>query len=420
MKTLAVSWYNRIPQHIKEILHTLKKNGHIAYLAGGCVRDFLLELTPKDFDIATDADPEQVASLFPKTLDIGKAFGIMMIVTPEETVEVARFRTDGQYNNHRHPDSVTFSNPEEDAKRRDFTINALFYDGSQEQVMDYVGGLDDLSHRRIRAVGDPLARIQEDSLRMLRAVRFVAQLEQKGFSLDPELLRAIQASASKIRLVSKERITQEFFHILQSKSPISGLKLFEASGLWKELFAIPYRNDEVEKLWTLWNSLFGEASQSEPQHQENADTFLLAAIFSSSGKNFQADLAPFVLFSSQQKKNLHWILDGAADLFSVDLANRKTAAIHPCWREGLVLKANQRSRDELLQWMQWRKQNEKNLDPPPLVNGSDLLALGIPSGPELGRISKLIRQEQLREQLHTKDDAVKLAQQYLKNSASKT
>ncbi len=412
MKTLAVSWYNRIPQHIKEILDTLKNNGHLAYLAGGCVRDFLLDLSPKDFDIATDADPAQVAKLFPKTLDIGKAFGIMMIVTPEETVEVARFRTDGQYNNHRHPDSVIFSNPEEDAKRRDFTINALFYDGNQELVMDYVGGLEDLQAQRIRAVGNPEERIQEDALRMLRAVRFVAQLGHKGFQMDADLLHAIQIKSEKILLVSKERISQEFSHILQSKSPLAGLSLFVESGLWKEVFRFPYGKEEIEKAWTLWNSLFREEERN-PEHSAN---LLLAGIFSCSGKSYQADLAPLILLSSQQKKNLQWIHQNAEDLFSEDLALRKTAALHSCWREGLVLKAGERRKDELLEWIQWRAKNEMNLDPPALLNGADLMALGVPSGPELGRISKCIRLEQLRGGLHSKEEALKRAKELLKNS----
>jgi len=189
MVSYDVEWYHHLPSHVKEILGRLESNGHKAYVVGGSVRDLWLGTKPKDFDLVSDASPEQIEALFPKTLDVGRSFGIMIVVCPEGPVEIARFRTDGAYTDGRHPNEVTFTNPEEDARRRDFTINALFYELGTEKVIDYVGGVDDLRAQKIRTVGEARERFAEDSLRMLRAVRFCAQLP--SFTLDPAVNAAI-------------------------------------------------------------------------------------------------------------------------------------------------------------------------------------------------------------------------------------
>jgi poly(A) polymerase len=392
MKTLAVTWYNRIPSHIKEILKVLKNRGHTAYLAGGCVRDFLLELPPKDFDIATSATPEEVAQEFPKTLDIGKAFGISMIVTPEETVEVARFRADGEYANHRHPTSVKFSSPEEDAKRRDFTINGLFYDPEQELVIDYVGGIDDLAARKIRAVGDPEKRIQEDALRMLRAVRFLAQLKKKGFSLDPVLITAVQKNAELIQKISKERVTQEILHILASAHPMEGLDSMVVSKLWSQMFRFPLPKIELEKTLTLWKNFFAESPQ----------TLFLAVLFRA-GKE---ELFQRLLLSADCKKSLHWILQQADPLAAATLAQKKTVAQSLHWREALVFHGMDCAPHELAPWIQWRNELGTRLDPPPLLSGEDLQRLGFTPGPKLGNSLKQLREAQLNEVVTTKEEAI--------------
>lgn len=161
---------------VKEVLSQLKNNGHTAYLAGGCVRDLILKRHPQDIDVATDATPQQVSQIFPQTLEVGQNFGVSVIPYSKGQVEVTTFRTDGGYQDHRRPQSVVFSNSKEDALRRDFTINALFLDITQEKIYDYVGGLKDLSQQLLRTVGDPRKRFSEDHLRPLRALRFGAQL----------------------------------------------------------------------------------------------------------------------------------------------------------------------------------------------------------------------------------------------------
>jgi tRNA nucleotidyltransferase (CCA-adding enzyme) len=218
---------------VQRIYHTLIGNGYKAYLAGGCVRDFLLGRVANDLDIATDATPDTIETLFPKTVAVGKAFGVILVVDEGITFEVATFRSDGIYRNGRHPESVVFTTPEEDAQRRDFTVNALFYDLHEGRVLDFVGGVKDLEEKILRAVGNPEARFREDHLRLLRAVRFSAQLD---FALEPATLQAVKVLSSLVKTVSPERIHEETYKLLKSQNPLRGLQLLESTGLGKALF----------------------------------------------------------------------------------------------------------------------------------------------------------------------------------------
>jgi poly(A) polymerase len=216
------------------IVRRLRSAGHVAYFAGGCVRDELLGLAPTDFDVATDATPDRIRSLFARTAEVGAAFGVVLVTPRREeglaadggagagtggrgvTVEVATFRSDGPYTDRRRPDVVHFSDPASDAHRRDFTINALFLDPPAEgdgpgKVIDFVGGQEDLKKKIIRAVGDPDARLAEDHLRALRAVRLGAKL---GFEIEPKTAAAIRAHARELQGVSRERIGDEIRRIL--------------------------------------------------------------------------------------------------------------------------------------------------------------------------------------------------------------
>src|SRR5436305_3547762 len=163
----------------REIANRLRGRGHVAYFAGGCVRDMVRELAAKDFDIATDAKPDVVQKIFPHTYAVGAHFGVVVVVENGMNFEVATFRADGAYVDHRHPVDVRFSSPEEDAKRRDFTINGMFFDPERDEVIDFVGGRADLDGKVVRAIGDPAARFAEERLRMLRAVRFATVLDYK-------------------------------------------------------------------------------------------------------------------------------------------------------------------------------------------------------------------------------------------------
>ncbi|MES2983479.1 MAG: CCA tRNA nucleotidyltransferase [Verrucomicrobiota bacterium] len=206
----------------------LTEADHTAYFAGGCVRDKLLNLVPKDYDIATSATPAEVLKLFPGSNEVGAHFGVVIVKHQGHHIEIATFRTDGSYKDGRRPDSVIFSTPEEDAQRRDFTINGLFEDPISGQIIDHVGGMADLDARLIRAIGDAEQRFQEDALRLLRAVRLSTTL---GFPIEPQTFAAIQSNANLLEKISPERIRDEFSKIIASPNRRRGLELLVESHL---------------------------------------------------------------------------------------------------------------------------------------------------------------------------------------------
>jgi poly(A) polymerase len=212
-----------------QICATLRRHGHQAYLVGGCVRDLILGREPADYDVATDARPERVQELFPRSLSVGAKFGVILVVEDETQVEVATFRSDIGYTDGRHPDAVVYSTtPKEDVQRRDFTINGLLMDPATGEVLDFVGGRADLSAGIVRAIGDPLRRFEEDKLRMLRAVRFAARF---GFQIEPDTMTAIQKLAPKVLEVSLERIRDELTKLLTEGAARRGFELLDESGL---------------------------------------------------------------------------------------------------------------------------------------------------------------------------------------------
>lgn len=211
-----------------QLVQRLLAQGFETYLAGGCVRDKVRGVPPKDFDIATSAQPEVVQKTFEKTIPVGVQFGVILVIEQGHTFEVATFRSDGAYQDGRHPESITFSTVEADSKRRDFTVNGMYLDVRTGQVVDLVGGREDLSRRLIRTIGDPQQRFAEDRLRMLRAVRFAAQLD---FKMDPPCVSAIRANAHDIVSVSRERIQGEISKILTGPSPGNGFRLLDGVGL---------------------------------------------------------------------------------------------------------------------------------------------------------------------------------------------
>jgi tRNA nucleotidyltransferase/poly(A) polymerase len=206
----------------------LKQGGHEAYFAGGCVRDVLLGREPKDYDIATSAPPAEVLRLFPGSNEVGAHFGVVIAKHAGHHVEIATFRTDGSYKDGRRPESVTFATAEEDAQRRDFTINGLFEQPETGAIIDFVNGVSDLHAGILRAIGDPAARFQEDALRLLRAVRFATSLD---FQIEPETSAALAANARLLARISPERIRDEFSKILRAPRRAEGLDLLVSSGL---------------------------------------------------------------------------------------------------------------------------------------------------------------------------------------------
>lgn len=232
-------------QFAQELCAELHRQGYIAYLAGGCVRDMILGIEPRDFDLATDAQPEQVEKMFPKTIAVGKSFGVINVLDPtgQIEVEIATFRQDGNYQDGRRPDQVSFSTPQEDAKRRDLTINALFYDLNNKQIIDFCGGQQDIQNRLIRTVGEPEKRFQEDHLRILRAVRFISQLD---FTIEDETWHAIIDQRKSLSTVSGERVQDEIEKLLVGKAVNKGLKALWQSQVLEQLigFQVPWVDPE--------------------------------------------------------------------------------------------------------------------------------------------------------------------------------
>jgi poly(A) polymerase len=203
------------------VVRRLRESGHEAYFAGGCVRDMLLGLTPKDYDVATGAPPDVVRKIFPNTQAVGAAFGVILVRLGKSVVEVATFRTDGLYSDGRRPDTVRFTTAAEDAQRRDFTINGLFFDPVEEKTIDFVGGREDLTARRLRAIGDAGNRFEEDHLRLLRAVRFAARFD---LSIERETTAAIRRAAPRLKGISPERIAEELRMML---TPVTRRRAWE-------------------------------------------------------------------------------------------------------------------------------------------------------------------------------------------------
>lgn len=272
-----------VPEEVSYVTKTLENNGFQAFLVGGCVRDILLDKKPKDWDITTDAIPDQIISLFPKTV-YENSFGTVAVIheTPtEETtkaIEVTPFRIEGKYTDNRHPDSVSFSkNIEDDLKRRDFTVNALALD-SKGQIIDLYKGQKDLKDKIIRAVGNPSDRFAEDALRMLRAVRFAVQLD---FEIDADTERAIVQNAPTIKTISAERIRDEFAKALMVSEPARAIRLMHKLGLLQ--FVIP----ELEE---------GVGCEQKGEHIYDVFEHMLHALDHAALKGKQLDIRLAALF----------------------------------------------------------------------------------------------------------------------------
>ena len=223
-----------------QIIEHLKKFDFEAYWAGGCVRDMLLGIEPKDFDIVTSAKPDEIEDILEHTVPVGKQFGVILAVKNDHHFEVATFRSDAGYSDGRRPDAITFTSAEEDAKRRDFTINGMFYDPLEDTVIDYVGGQKDLDAKLIRFIGDPEERILEDHLRILRAIRFKNEF---GFQYEPKTYQALVKHASLvIDKVANERIGAEINKMMMSQDPVGALEDMEDTGVLK--IVLP----EIQKL----------------------------------------------------------------------------------------------------------------------------------------------------------------------------
>jgi poly(A) polymerase len=421
-----------------DIARRLQQAGHTAYFAGGCVRDELLGLDPHDYDLATSAKPAEVQKLFPRTQAVGAHFGVILVMEHGRAFEVATFRSDHEYLDGRRPEMVTFSTPEEDAARRDFTINGMFHDPVADRFIDFVGGRDDLRTRTLRAIGDPAARFREDKLRLLRAVRFAARF---GYDIDPATWEALRTRAADIHAVSAERIREELVRILVHPNRLHGFDLLDRSGLLREVLPEiealkgceqPVQFHPEGDVFVHTRAMLGLLPPDAPA------TLALAVLCHDIGKpptfRYHAD-EDRIRFSGHDRVGAAMTERLMERLrFSRHEIDRVVEAV----RQHMVFKDVQNMRTAKLKRFMARAGFDEELElhrvdcqsshgaldnydflkakagefadepliPPPLVTGRDLLALGWTPGPHFGAVLDAVQTAQLEGTLTTTEEAL--------------
>ena len=430
----------RVDPGAAAVIRRLQGAGHRACLAGGGVRDLLLRRPPRDWDVATDADPGRVMELFEHAVPVGAQFGIVLVRLEEGEYHVARFRREGPYADGRHPERVEFTGPEADARRRDFTVNGLFYDPGGEGVIDHVGGQADLQARLIRAIGDPAERFAEDGLRTLRAVRLAASL---GFDIEPGTWQAIRECAHMVDLLSAERVRDELTRILVEGAAVPGFRLLRRSGLLERVLP------EVAAL---------KGVRQAPEHHPEGDVWrhvLLMLEQIDALDDPSPTLAWGVLlhdvgkpptFSESDRIRFHGHDQLGAEMVDqiarrLRFSNRKAERVRMLTAQHMRFPNARRMRpgklkrflrqegfDELLelhridclashgmldlhdfcrQALEPAGEGEEDrLRPPPLVNGRDLIGLGLPPGPAFAEILRWVEDEQLEGRLGDRASAL--------------
>jgi len=421
----------------RDIARRLREQGHKAYFAGGCVRDLLRGQAPKDIDVATDARPEVVQKIFPRTYAVGAHFGVIVVLENGLQFEVATFRSDGAYLDGRRPVEVHFATAEEDAARRDFTINGMFFDPEKEEVIDFVGGRADLEARLVRAIGDPAQRFAEDRLRMLRAVRFATVLE---FEIEPATWNAVVAQAASINEISAERIREELVRIFQSPHRSRGWELLDASGLMR--IVLP----ELEAM---------KGCEQPPQFHPEGDVFrhtgimlellpaevslplVFSVLFHDIGKppTSMVDEEGRIRFNGHDRIGAEMTeaimerlrfsraeIDATVEavrqhMVFKDVPNMRVAKLkrfmaRPTFEDELELHrvdcASSHAMMDNYEFLQQKKEEFANepIIPPPLVRGEDLIALGLKPGPRFGEILEAVETRQLEGALKDREEAL--------------
>ncbi len=404
------------PQHefALQVLSQLREAGYEALWAGGCVRDQLLGREPQDYDVATSARPEQVQALFGKrrTLAIGAAFGVIAVLGrhKQPPIEVATFRSDGAYVDGRRPKEVVYTTAKEDAQRRDFTINGLFYDPIAEQVIDYVDGQTDLQKGVIRAIGNPLDRFSEDKLRMLRAVRFATTLR---FQIEEQTFDAIRSMAGEVKIVSAERIGAELRRMLTHPQRRLGVQLLQDSGLLLPL--LPELADWPKQQPTAWQQLL---TRLECLQADSLAAALAAMLFGSEQNEIVGQIGRRFRFTNNEIDRATWLVQALPRLEKADQIpwpQLQRLLVHQ-GAEELVALAAATWGDDHLGIQECRRRlamPTEELNPEPLLSGKDLIAHGISPSPQFGRLLEHIRDEQLLGNITTPQQALKQAHHWL-------
>ncbi len=402
-------------QQVISIVQKLNARGYVAFLAGGAVRDALLGRSMHDFDIVTDARPDDLGRLFPNALDIGKQFGIMMIPVDGgekpaqhgDKIEIATFRSDGDYLDGRHPQSVSFSNAEEDAKRRDFTVNAIFFDIQNDRVIDYVDGLKDLKNGVVRAVGEPKKRFAEDKLRLLRAVRFSAQL---GFQIDADTLRAIHELADEISVVSRERITAELERLAQSRRVAAGFSTLIDTRLFHAIFTtFQFVESKLlrQKFLEALSLLSGVGSLEM--------ILSLMVVLEQEHGAVQLNLFEHLALSRASRERVSFLVRGVETIKSggedalliLNTEDGPLLSEFGFTLESIGLLPQRRMADTLDRFLNLADSSGKL--PRPFLSGDDLKNLGFKPGPKFGEILTELYRKQLRGEIQTREEALRAA-----------
>jgi len=390
-----------------KIIKRLRSNGFDALLAGGCVRDMLLGRPAKDYDVATDAHPTDVMKLFRRTVKVGAKFGVVVVLLEDRQVEVATFRTETGYVDGRHPAKVRFVNAAEDARRRDFTINGMFYDPLKKEVIDYVSGQSDLKKKIVRTIGVPEERFGEDYLRMLRAVRFSTQL---GFRIEPKTWSAVCSNAKNITKISGERIAMELEGILVNPNRSFGASLLFESGLAEAIF--PGLLRKQAKL----------AVKLLARLRKKVDFALaLACLFADFESDFVLQKCAVLKLSRSQNKHIKFLLTNRGKLLDdrMSLGRLKMILAEPYFwdlyeLQRAIQKAEGGDRKAIAPLIKLRKRikalGDVQLRPRPLLNGHDLIRLGAVPGPVVGQLAE----EMYIAQLEGKFQTVKQSEQWVK------
>jgi len=427
------------------IVRQLRDAGFEAFWVGGCVRDNLLGREPTDYDIATNARPEQVERLFPRTIPVGRQFGVIIVLEEGVQLQVATFRAESDYTDGRRPDTVAYADARADALRRDFTINGLFYNPLADQLHDWVGGEADLKARVVRTIGNPDERFAEDHLRVLRAVRFAAQLD---FSIEDQTLRSVQAHTGQLRRISAERIRDELLKLFQPPHAARGLGLLRTSGLLEVILPELHATIDCE--------------QSPPFHPEGS-VFNHLVLMLSQLPAGAAPLLPWAVLLHDIAKPVTASRDAVTgaihfyehekvgETMTRDILNRlkfprrDVDEVAFAVRHHMQFKDARRMRKATLRRMLLRPTFPLELELhrldclgshgkldihaflleqaaelaskpeviPPLLTGDDLLALGLKPGPEVGRLLTEIRDLQLQETITSREQALEWVRERL-------
>jgi poly(A) polymerase len=425
----------------KTIVERLRVSGHKAFFVGGCVRDTLMKTPPREYDITTSATPEEIMAIFPQNVPIGASFGVILVLEGEHKFEVATFRKDENYTDGRHPDRVVYSDDErEDVTRRDFTINGMLYDPISEELIDYVGAMEDVKRKIIRTIGDPVDRFNEDKLRMIRAVRFGARF---GYQIEKDTVQAIKTLAPLISRVSAERIRDELVKITSQKNPGLGLTLLRETGLL--LHILP----EVDEMYEV---------PQPPEFHPEGDVFthtclVLDRLYEITDGNISPELAVGALLHDVGKPPTLTVSDrirfSGHDRVGAEIAkkickrlkfsNKQTEIVTALVMEHLRFKDVRHMRESTLKRFlalpdfeehlrlhladclashgsteaydfvkkKLEEFEQEGIKPKPILNGYDLMEMGYTPGPIFSEILNALEEAQLEGMVKEKEEAKK-------------